>query len=202
MNRKTAVPLVLCALSLACTREREAPTPAAKPWAEDEFAARAAAVAKSCELATVYLGRDDARAAVVVNAARVEALAALRRAPDSYRGGAFARAYRRLDDAAVTLAGAGSYAPPLSVSEYDRLREGLTAAADELRPIGEPYYRKLNRRYDGPPAPKWIMGPMAGPLSGGVSRAPAGAPTPASAETAGPAPEPPGAGTATPAPSR
>ncbi len=160
---------VLAALTLAasCARERAPAPPPASPLGEDEFAARAAAVAKSCELATVYLGRDDERAAAVVDAARDEALTAVRRAPDAHRGGAFARAYRRLDDAAITLAGTGHYNTPLSISEYDRLRDELTAAADELRPLGEPYYRKLTRRYVGPRRPAKIWGPLATPVGGG-----------------------------------
>ncbi len=104
---------------------------------------------KTCELAVVYLGADDARAAAVVEQGRVAALEAVRRAPDAYRGVVFARAFERLEGAAAALAGVGDYSPPLSDSEYERLRAELLSAADELRPLGEPYYLKVARRYEG-----------------------------------------------------
>ena len=69
----------------------------AAPYAEDEFAARAAALQKTCELAVVYLGTDDARAAAVVEQGRREALEAVRRAPDPYRGVVPGEAGRQLE---------------------------------------------------------------------------------------------------------
>ncbi len=142
--------LGVCALVGACAAPRRArETAAAAPYGEDEFAARAAALQKTCELAVVYLGTDDVRARAVLEQARGDALEAVRRAPDAYRGVVFARAFERLEGAAAALAGVGDYSPPLSDSEYERLRAELLSAAAELRPLGEPYYLKVARRYEG-----------------------------------------------------
>ena len=153
--------IAVCALAGACSK---APPPRevgdVVPYAEDEFAARAAALQKTCELAVVYLGTDDARAAAVVEQGRREALEAVRRAPDPYRGAAFARAYERLDAAATALAGVGVYSPPLGDATYERLRADLLTTADELRPLGEPYYLKVARRYEGLGRRRVTWGPM------------------------------------------
>ncbi|HUU56141.1 MAG TPA: hypothetical protein VMW93_02255 [bacterium] len=159
--------VLICAFAGACSK---APPPreaaAAAPYAEDEFAARAAALQKTCELAVVYLGTDDARAAAVVEQGRREALEAVRRAPDPYRGVAFARAYERLDGATTTLAGIGVYSPPLSDATYERLRGELLTTADELRPLGYPYYLKVARRYEGLGRRRVTWGPMPPPAPG------------------------------------
>jgi hypothetical protein len=186
--------LVMCALAAACSKPpppREAG--AVVPYAEDEFGARAAALQKACELAAVYVGTDDARAAAVVEQARVEALEAVRRAPDPYRGGAFARAYERLAGAAAALAGAGEYSPPLSEGEYERLRGELLTAADELRPLGYPYYLKVARRYEGVGRRRVTWGPMPAPAPGaakppGPSRVPGPAAPPPETSPAGTSP--------------
>jgi len=199
------VAIITGALAGGCSRLRPAPeSPAPAPFAEDEFAARAAALQKTCELAAVYVGADDARAQALVTQARADALAAVRRAPDPYRGGVFARAYERLDDAAATLTGAGEYSPPLSASEARRLRAGLLLAAEELAPLGKPYYQRLKGEYERPrrrpvrwgPSPTPLAKPprkttRAGPLPAAGTAEP---PPEAAAETV--APTPPRAGTA------
>jgi hypothetical protein len=154
---------VLAAALLTAACEKPAPEPetaVVAPYDEDESAARAAALQKACELAVVYLGTDDPRAAAIVNEARAEALEAIRRAPDSYRGAVFARTYERLDAAATTLAGAGRYSPPLSDAEYERLRGDLIAAAEELKPLGEDYYLKVTGQYEGMGRRRPVWGPM------------------------------------------
>lgn len=153
--------LAACALAGACSAPRPKPEPAAvAPYGEDEFAARAAVLQKTCELAVVYLGTDNARAAAVVEQARAEAREAVRRAPDAYRGAVFARALERLDGAAEALAGVGDYAPPLPDVTYERIRGDLLSAADELRPLGEPYYLKVARRYEGLGRRRVVWGPL------------------------------------------
>jgi hypothetical protein len=195
--------LGFCLCVGACSAPRPAPeTARAAPYGEDEFAARAAALQKTCELAAVYLGTDDARAAAVVEQGRAEALEAVRRAPDAYRGVAFGRALERLASAASTLAGAGDYSPPLTDVEYERLRGELLLTAAELRPLGEPYYLKVARRYEGmgrPPA-KWR--PLA-PSEARRAPAPRAAPAPApeaQPETGLPEEAPPAASAETAAP--
>ena len=193
--------VLICAFAGACSK---APPPreaaAAAPYAEDEFAARAAALQKTCELAVVYLGTDDARAAAVVEQGRREALEAVRRAPDPYRGVAFARAYERLDGATTTLAGIGVYSPPLSDATYERLRGELLTTADELRPLGYPYYLKVARKYEGlgrrrvtwgpqPPAP--APGPAKPPGRALEPAAPPPKTSPAEEPAPSPAPEAP-----------
>jgi hypothetical protein len=183
-----------CALAGACSGPkppREAGT--AVPYGEDEFAARAAALLKACELAAVYLGTDDARAAAVVEQARAEAREAVRRAPDAHRGAAFARALERLDGSAAALAGAGDYAPPLTGAACDRLRAELLSTADELRPLGEPYYLKMARRYEGVGRRRVTWGPLPPPEPARAERRPAAALPPAEAapEVTPPADEPP-----------
>ena len=175
---------------VACSAPRPAPeTAAAVPYGEDEFAARAAALQKTCELAAVYLGTDDARAAAVVEQGRAEAREAVRRAPDAYRGVAFGRALQRLDGAASTLAGVGDYALPLTAVECERLRGELLLTADELRPLGEPYYLKLARRYEGLGGRGVVWGPLP-PSKAPRAPAPRPAPTPApAARPEGPPPE-------------
>lgn len=195
--------LGICALVGACAAPRPVREKAAAvPYDEDEFAARAAALQKTCELAVVYLGTDDARARAVLEQARVDALEAVRRAPDAYRGVVFARAFERLEGAAAALAGVGNYSPPLSDSEYERLRGELLSAADELRPLGEPYYLKVARRYEGlgrrrrvewgprPPPEKRAPEARPAPSLPSAPRAPAEAPPPEepSPETAVPPP--------------
>lgn len=168
---------------VACSAPRPAPeTAAAVPYGEDEFAARAAALQKTCELAAVYLGTDDPRAAAVVEQGRAEAREAVRRAPDAHRGAAFGRALERLDGAASALAGVGDYAPPLSAVECERLRGELLLTADELRPLGEPYYLKLARRYEGLGGRGVFWGPLP------PSEAPR-APAPRAVPPSAPAPE-------------
>jgi hypothetical protein len=195
--------VAVCALAGACS---QAPPPRevgdVVPYGEDEFAARAAALQKTCELAVVYLGTDDARAAAVVEQGRREALETVRRAPDPYRGAAFARAYERLDAAATTLAGVGVYSPPLGGATYERLRADLLTTADELRPLGEPYYLKVARKYEGLGRRRVTWGPMpaskarppkpSGRAPGPAAPAPETSPgeTPPAEETApSPAPE-------------
>ena len=163
--RRVITGVVLAAGVMAgCARETPRPR-ATPPFGEDEFAMRAAALAKLCELVAVYAGNDNARAAALAAQGRDDALAAVRRAPDAYRGLIFARTAQRLDDAVATLTGAGDYAPPLSDAEYERLRTDLVAAADELAPLGERYYLKLARRYEGPPPRPAFMGPRAAPTA-------------------------------------
>jgi hypothetical protein len=188
--------LGICALVGACAAPRPArETPAAAPYDEDEFAARAAALQKTCELAVVYLGTDDARAAAVVEQARVDALEAVRRAPDAYRGVVFARAFERLEGAAAALAGVGDYSPPLSDSEYERLRGELLSAAAELRPLGEPYYLKVARRYEGLGRRRRVeWGPRPPPEERALEARPAPRAPPAPAEA--PPPEEPSPETA------
>ena len=158
-NLKLALGFCVCVSG--CSGSRPAPeTAAAIPYGEDEFAARAAALQKTCELAAVYLGTDDARAAAVVEQGRAEAREAVRRAPDAYRRAVFGRALQRLDGAAATLAGVGDYAPPLTAAEYERLRGEFLLAADELRPLGEPYYLKVARRYEGWGGRRVVWGPL------------------------------------------
>jgi hypothetical protein len=183
-----------CALVGACSGPKSAPEAGtAAPYGEDEFAVRAAALLKACELAAVYLGTDDARAAAIVEHARAEAREAVRRAPDAYRGAAFARALERLDGAAAALAGVGDYAPPLTAAARDRLRAELLTTADELRPLGEPYYLKMARRYEGMGGRRVKWGPLPPPEPARAERRPAAAPPPAEAapEAAPPADEPP-----------
>lgn len=181
----------------ACAAPRPTPEPAtAAPYAEDEFAARAAALQKTCELAAVYLGTDNARAAAVVEQARAEAREAVRRAPDAYRGAVFARALERLDGAAAALAGVGDYAPPLPDVTYERIRGDLLAAADELRPLGEPYYLKLARRYEGLGRRRVVWGP----LPPAEPSRPTGPPAAARSPEPGPEPAPPPEAPPTPAP--
>jgi hypothetical protein len=183
--------LLIAAVGLAgaCAAPRPTPEPAtAAPYAEDEFAARAAALQKTCELAAVYLGTDNARAAAVVEQARAEAREAVRRAPDAYRGAIFARALERLDGAAAALAGVDDYSPPLPDVTYERIRGDLLAAADELRPVGEPYYLKLARRYEGLGRRRVFWGPLP-PAESGRSAAPPSA-VPAATPSPEPAPEP------------
>lgn len=185
-----------CALAGACSAPRPArEAETAVPYGEDEFAARAAALLKACELAAVYLGTDDARAAVVVEQARAEAREAVRRAPDAYRGAVFARALERLDGAAAALAGAGDYAPPLTAAACERLRAELLSTADELRPLGEPYYLKMARRYEGVARRRVTWGPLppAEPIR--PVKPPSAVPPPAE-----PAPEGPSPAGATPSP--
>jgi len=160
----------------------QAPAPA-PPWPEDEFAARAAALQKTCELAAVYVGVDNGRALVLARQGREDALAAARRAPDAARGAPFVTAYERLGEVVAALEGVGDYAPPPSARECERLREGLTLAAEELKPLGEPYYAKLTRRYEGPPSRPRRWGPRAaeGPTA-------AIAPSRSSEPTPGPVP--------------
>ena len=185
------------ALAGACAAPRPTPEPAtAAPYAEDEFAARAAALQKTCELAAVYLGTDNARAAAVVEQARAEAREAVRRAPDAYRGVVFARALERLDGAAAVLAGVDDYALPLPDVTYERIRADLLAAADELRPVGEPYYLKLARRYEGLGRRRVIWGPLPPTKPSRPARPPSAAPTPEPA----PEPAPPTEAPPTPAP--
>jgi len=194
MNRSLLLTVVGLFLAAGCGKP---PSKGAPPTAlgGDEFAARAAALAKSCELVAVYLGNDDRRAAVLAAQARDDALDGVRRAPDAARGAVFARVYERLDDAASTLEGAGDYNPPLQTGEYERLRANLVLSADDLRPIAEKYYDKLARRYEGPRRGRVLeWGPLpatASPLSGPAGRPPAataGAPPAFPAPTAGPAP--------------
>lgn len=190
MNGLKIIAVVALAVAFAaCTRERAPAPPAAPSLGEDEFAARAAALGKTCELAAVYLGTDNRRAGALAAQGRDDALDAVRRAPDSFRGVVFARVYERLDAAALTLRGAGDYAPALTASEYERLRADLLLCADDLRPLGEPYYLKLARKYEPPRRPGVVWGPLP-PSAAKPARPPAAAP----AETAG-AP-PPAAGTA------
>ncbi len=193
-----ALSVAAWALAAACAGPRPAPEPAtAAPYAEDEFAARAAALQKTCELAAVYLGTDNARAAAVVEQARAEAREAVRRAPDAYRGAIFARALERLDGAAAALAGAGDYAPPLADVTYERIRGDLLAAADELRPLGEPYYLKVARRYEGLGRRRVVWGPLpaaesprpAAPAAAAPSAEPAAEPAPPAEGPPTPAPE-------------
>jgi len=191
------------ALLGACAKPSPRPeTSAGEPYGEDEFAARAAALHKSCELAVVYLGTDDGRARAVIEEARGEALEAVRRAPDAYRGAVFARASERLTSAATTLAGAGEYSPPLSEAAYERLRADLLLTAAELRPLGEPYYLKVARRYEGlgrrrlqwgpqpPAAPKPRERPSApaAPPPTAEERPPPETPAPGEGEEPSPAP--------------
>jgi hypothetical protein len=178
----------------ACAKPAPRPeTSAGVPYGEDEFAARAAALQKSCELAVVYLGTDDARARAVVEEARREALEAVRRAPDAYRGAIFARASERLAAADATLAGAGEYSPPLSETAYERLRADLVLTAAELRPLGEPYYLKVARRYEGRGRRRRAWGPLPAPAPKPRERPPVPAVAPPPAEEA-PPPETPAAG--------
>lgn len=198
MNRDILALLIAAwALAGACAAPRPTPEPAtAAPYAEDEFAARAAALQKTCELAAVYLGTDNARAAAVVEQARAEAREAVRRAPDAYRGVVFARALERLDGAAAALTGVGDYAPPLPDVTYERVRGDLLAAADELRPLGEPYYLKVARRYEGLGRRRVFWGPLPPTKPSRSARPPSAAPTPKpAAEPALPTDAPP-----TPAP--
>jgi len=191
-------------LAGACSAPRPAPEePAAvAPYGEDEFAARAAALQKTCELAAVYLGTDNARAAAVVEQARAEAREAVRRAPDAYRGVVFARALERLDGAAAAFAGVGDYAPPLPDVTYERIRGELLSAADELRPLGEPYYLKVARRYEGVGRRRVFWGPLpptkpsrpAGPRAAAPSPEPAPEPAPPAEAPPTPAPETPAPG--------
>jgi hypothetical protein len=162
------------------------------PYGEDEFAARAAVLQKTCELAVVYLGTDNARAAAVVEQARAEAREAVRRAPDAHRGAVFARALERLDGAAEALAGVGDYAPPLPDVTYERIRGDLLSAADELRPLGEPYYLKVARRYEGLGRRRVVWGPLppaepARPARPPATPSPEAAPEPASSTETPPA---------------
>jgi len=190
--------LAFYALVGACAAPRPArETAAVAPYDEDEFAARAAALQKTCELAVVYLGTDDGRARAVLEQARVEALEAVRRAPDPYRGVVFARAFERLEGAAAALAGVGDYTPPLSDSEYERLRSELVSAADELRPLGEPYYLKVARRYEGLGRRRPVeWGPRPPPEKRTPKARPAPSAPPAPAEA--PPPEEPSPETAAP----
>jgi hypothetical protein len=191
--------LGICVLVGACAAPRPVrETAASAPYDEDEFAARAAALQKTCELAVVYLGTDDARARAVLEQARVDALEAVRRAPDAYRGVVFARAFERLEGAAAALAGVGDYSPPLSDSEYERLRGELLSAADELRPLGEPYYLKVARRYEGLGRRRVEWGPRPPPEKRALEARPApGAPRP---PAEAPPPEAPSPETAAPLP--
>ncbi len=179
--------LAACALAGACSAPRPKPEPAAvAPYGEDEFAARAAVLQKMCELAVVYLGTDNARAAAVVEQARAEGREAVRRAPDAYRGAVFARALERLNGAAEALAGVGDYAPPLPDVTYERIRGDLLSAADELRPLGEPYYLKVARRYEGLGRRRVVWGPLP-PTEPARPAPPPAAPSPEAA----PQPTPP-----------
>lgn len=184
MRRGWITAAAIAVLAAGCAH----PPPKAVPptaLSGDEFAARAAALAKSCELIAVYLGNDDRRAAILTAAARAEALEGVRRAPDAARGAVFARVYERLDAAAVTLEGVGDYNLPLSEGEYDRLRADLVLSADELRPMAAAYYEKLARRYEGPRRPRPPeMGPLAATATAAPGKAAGGAP----AETAAPPP--------------
>jgi hypothetical protein len=184
-DRFISAMFVALLLAAACGKQApEAETVAVRPYGDDESAARAAALQKACELAVVYLGTDDPRAAAVVENARAEALEAVRRAPDTYRGAVFARTYERLDAAATALAGAGVYSPPLSDAEYERLRGELIAAAEELKPFGEDYYLKVTRQYEGVGRRRPLWGPM--PAEGKKQRREA--PTPSGPPTATPLP--------------
>ncbi|UCH78469.1 MAG: hypothetical protein JSU81_00550 [Candidatus Coatesbacteria bacterium] len=175
----------------ACAKPAPRPeTSAGVPYGEDEFAARAAALQKSCELAVVYLGTDDARARAVVGEARGEALEAVRRAPDAYRGAVFARASERLAAAEAALAGAGEYSPPLSEAAYERLRADLLLTAAELRPLGEPYYLKVARRYEGRGRRRQAWGPQPAPAKKPRERPARPAAPPAPEEAAPPAETP------------
>lgn len=188
-------------LAGACAAPPPKPEPAtAVPYGEDEFAARAAALQKTCELAVVYLGTDNARAAAVVEQARDEAREAVRRAPDAYRGVVFARALERLDGAATALAGVGDYAPPLPEATYERIRGDLLAAADELRPLGGPYYLKVARRYEGLGRRRVVWGPLPPTESSRPARPSAPAPTPEPTPESAPPTEPPAEPPPTPAP--
>lgn len=203
MNRDIlALLMAAWVLAAACAAPRPAREPAtAAPYAEDEFAARAAALQKTCELAAVYLGTDNARAAAVVEQARAEAREAVRRAPDAYRGAVFARALERLDGAAAALAGVDDYAPPLPDVTYERIRGDLLAAADELRPVGEPYYLKLARRYEGLGRRRVFWGPLPPTEPSRPARPPSAAPAPEPAsEPAPPTEAPPTPGPETFAP--
>jgi hypothetical protein len=184
-------------LAGACAGPEPAPEPAkTAPYGEDEFAARAAALQKSCELAVVYLGTDNARAAAVLEQARDEAREAVRRAPDAYRGAVFARALERLDGAVGSLAGLGDYTPPLPDATYERIRGDLLATADELRPLGEPYYLKVARRYEGLGRRRVTWGPLPPAKRSKPSRPSPVAPAP----EAGPEPTPPAETPPSPAP--
>lgn len=198
MNRDVLT-LLIAALALAgaCAAPRPTPEPAtAAPYAEDEFAARAAALQKTCELAAVYLGTDNGRAAAVVERARAEGREAVRRAPDAYRGAIFARALERLDGAAAALAGVDDYSPPLPDVTYERIRGELLSAADELRPLGEPYYLKVARRYEGVGRRRVVWGPLPPTKSSRPAAPPSAAPSPEPA----PEPTPPAEAPPTPAP--
>lgn len=186
--------------SAGCYRA-SSPTPVVETrrYGEDEFAARAAAIQKTCELAAVYVGRDDARAASLVAAAREETIAAMRGAPDPWRGALFAAAYARLDKAAFTLEGARDYNLPLSASEAESIRRELVAAAADLTPVAHGYYETLAGRYEGPGrrrtewgprAPDEASGPAAvsdvAPKSSSLSEPPPGGEGPAPTAAEGP----------------
>lgn len=152
--------LVLCVVGCAPGPPPKVPANVA-PLPEDEVAARAAELAGRCELTAAYLGAGSPRAKVSAEEGRVEALEAMRRVPDRFRGGAFARAFGALDMAARALAGAGEYTPPLSASDRDRLCRELLAAADELKSVGGDYLEKLAGRYEPRGTrPKVIWGPL------------------------------------------